>query len=567
MADDQGLDLIPEDNNPLEVIFNSPDSTYNIGQVSITVEGSKVTRDVLEEFPQLRDVVVPIAQIIEQSFGKIARYVRIELRDVDLQDGFSHGNARVVLKVDLADAEIDTIIRDVPNAIGSNQISETVRRHLIVGSPVSHLIREALDRPLSSTEKMQRFVDEAGLTDNQKIVRRALNAINDASAGVLLNDYLVVVKGTPSHELTAAEITDLRSGVVTIPLEFEFIRMNQDIVREFVSTAVGLTEAGFSTYGIMPISVLSETGEMTIMSLISRGIRRKDDFLELGMDLDHLELVLNTIADLDRAGFEIGYFSPEMISLYTAPDGSVRAFIEISPLEDTIGLKPHAVDIEQVLNRRVDDLREWLRQIEQTALKANVSVEDYFDGISRIFESIIGRTRNIIDGFNNDFINQILTDDPAERRAGLKRLREEAMSTLTELGVLNNGSEVSGWQAEFDAHFARFASLFLTALKREDKKVYRVIPDFKTANDDEVNWQIVRGKVRDEGVETISEDIENIQYRVQRVERTQSTASIEVIAEKSSLADEIIERVLHDLTALRASVQYAMIKIKLKREA
>ncbi len=106
---------------------------------------------------------------------------------------------------------------------------------------------------------VRRDIEEIGLNPDQKTLKRALDAIQDSpELGILFNGYLITAKGLGKNVPSVRDVTRLADGKVEIQLDFEFLKMRDQDIREFVSIVDQLSRSGFRSFGILPVGVSVE---------------------------------------------------------------------------------------------------------------------------------------------------------------------------------------------------------------------------------------------------------------------------------------------------------------------
>ncbi len=105
-----GMDLVPQQtNNPLDLI----EVNLNIlrqSNVRLTSGGIVLSADMLEEVPQIREVAIPVLNIMNSTFGKLAEFFAIEIGDINLEDTLASGTARVRMTIDLKKVKLSFLI-------------------------------------------------------------------------------------------------------------------------------------------------------------------------------------------------------------------------------------------------------------------------------------------------------------------------------------------------------------------------------------------------------------------------------------------------------------------------
>ncbi len=604
-----------QDNPPgLDIIVPTDRNLEAAGRTHVYLAGSEINLNRVSA--EMRQFIDPILLIVNKSFqsGVFVRYINIvpgvevyepdefEVEDVEGQqeaseagfiEAFRQGKVQVMLEVQVRQHSLDEILDGADQTLGSDAIHDAIRQQLFLTKPLGLLLEAGFNQKISSLQRMLRKSEEAGQPANQveikrnleaiefaittleeaeeealspedKLVLQVLRSIAQANGGVLLRDHLILAKGGITQELTAEDLTRLRNGIVRIALNFEYLTYNESVLSHFVESAVKLWEHGFPTFKILPIAAATGDHDITILSVENPNLEKRKDFLEIGMDIDYLRLLIGTIEEMDRTGLTLTDFTPDLFRQEVLDTGEVVPFISITPQEDPFLSKTEIQDIRATINRRSPDLYEWVREVEKVAAEQTDRSLVYLKMINHIFESIFAWHRELLESYLVNFEDKVMhTQSSKTRREGIARLTRRVERILLTLGAITRKGEINPkWVENFDSHFGQVAQIFENALNRGDKQEISVLPNFiSPATEDEMSWEITDGTIEDEDVETVS-DIEDVAIKVKRTRVTVEEVDLEVTSMQSKYARERIASIKPELDKLRLVVQRAAMKYR-----
>ncbi len=295
------------------------------------------------------------------------------------------------------------------------------------------------------------------------------------------------------------------------------------------------------------------------MNLISTGINRANDYNDLLGDLDHLQVVLETISRLDKAGFSLNYFEPHMISTYVGEDQRLKPFIEVLPGDTSLVRQAKPVDILAALNSREGSLTEWIAQVEATAAQFNQEVENYLDLIMCVFDSLVNQPIERLSGYVIDFRNEHFSEEPQFAKEQLEIFNNQTYDILQAVGLLDGrGEPVEGCRNVLVNHINRLRNIFSAGINSEDRKVITVIPQQTRTEVPHFEWKIIKGSKQDDDYAPILDDPD---FVVERGLTVKDTASVTLRSERSEDEERYIREIEEKLERLINSMGRAMVKI------